>query len=270
MLVSLVFLFAFSGSPQARPDFFVVPNFRDLKVQVNHQHGLGPELVSTWYFKGARERQETAPTRALPPFSATLFECDLKTQVHLNERAKTYFSLPLGRELPPREDRPLPKARSDPTATMTVTVDTVDTGERRQQGSYEARHVKTTITMTPAKGSTVPARKTEIDGWYIDIPGMSCRNIDLEREPVGIGLGFAAPPSAGQFPRLEIKHTGTGRRGFAIEETSRETGEGNVLVNKTKLVEFSEEPLDPSLFEVPSDYTEAERPVFNRQSPGQR
>lgn len=264
LLAPLVFLFAFSGSPQSQSNFFVVPNFRDLKVRVSRQQGLGPELMNTWYFKGSRERLESGPKSLLPPFAVTLFECDQKTQVHMNARAKTYFSLPLGLQFDSSPERTVVHVRPS-QETTTVTMDSEDTGERRQQGSYEARHVKTTITVTPAKASTLSARKTEIDGWYIDIPGMSCRNAELDIESKELAIHTMGPTTPGQFPRFTVKHTGNGRRGFAIEEISRETGQGNVLINKIKLVEFSEEQLDQSLFEIPADFTESQRPrsAFN-------
>lgn len=63
---------------------------------------------------------------------------------------------------------------SEPNETgpeVVVTVDTEDTGERRQMGSFDARRVRTSITVEPSKGAAAKPGTVEIDGWYIDLFG---------------------------------------------------------------------------------------------------
>jgi hypothetical protein len=55
-----------------------------------------------------------------------------------------------------------------------VTINTVDTGERRQVGSYSARHVITTTTAAPSPGATTRASESVEDGWHIDLPPAGC------------------------------------------------------------------------------------------------
>jgi hypothetical protein len=45
-----------------------------------------------------------------------------------------------------------------------------------------------------------------------------------------------------------------------VEETAKQRQAGNTIVNKTELVEVSDQPLDESLFEVPPDYVLKEKP----------
>jgi hypothetical protein len=52
---------------------------------------------------------------------------------------------------------------------VTVTTDSVDSGERRQVGSYQARHIKTTITVESGSEAVSHKSTTEIDGWYLDL-----------------------------------------------------------------------------------------------------
>lgn len=180
-----------------------------------------------------------------------IMQCDQRTIYHLNPRAKTYTKM-IEPEIPERVLRlNAPKDNGGPD--VTITIDSVDTGERRPMGSYESRRIKTTITVDPSKGASTPASKTEIDGWYIDLIGLGCRD---DSHPADVGLLSIRSP--GHPDHIVFNYTGNGKRGFAIDETSRKNELGNVIVNKTELVEFSEQPLDPSLFEPPSDYTQVQ------------
>ena len=131
-----------------------------------------------------------------------------------------------------------------------VTTDSVDTGERRQVGSYQARHVKTTITAEPGSEAVSHKSKTEVDGWYIDLTGLYCQDSSKQT------LGWATA-SSGRIDRIIFKRIGTAPRGFAVEETTTRHEDGRVSINKIELIEISEKPLEESLFEVPADYSPA-------------
>jgi hypothetical protein len=134
---------------------------------------------------------------------------------------------------------------------VTVTTDSVDTGERRQVGSYQARHVKTTVTVEPGPEAVSHKSKTEIDGWYLDLPGLYCQDSSKQR------MGWSTAGS-GRVDRVIFKRIGTAPRGFAVEETTTKREGERVFVNKVELLEISEKPLDESLFEVPPDYAPAQ------------
>ncbi len=59
-------------------------------------------------------------------------------------------------------------------------------------------------------------------------------------------------------------------QGLIIEETANERSAGNVIVDKTELIESSDQPLDESLFEVPPDFTPHQpgTPLVERTVPG--
>jgi hypothetical protein len=237
----------------------VVPNFPDLTVKTRttgEPDSRMGTVLTTWFFKGARQRGETriGDQHAGYPY---IMQCDQRVQYSLNLADKTYVSRPLDldelrKEFPPKPERQ-PAADA---GEFTVTTDSVDTGERRKVGSYEARHVKTTITAEPSPGAHGKASKTVVDGWYIDLVGMNCRDGSEQ------GMAWIAPWS-GHSDRMIFKQIGKARRGLPIEETRTRTEADHTFVSKTELVEISEAPLDPSLFEIPAGFTLVKRTERN-------
>jgi hypothetical protein len=55
-----------------------------------------------------------------------------------------------------------------------------------------------------------------------------------------------------------FKKSGVEPAGLLIEETFTKKVDGNEFVNKTELLEISDEPLEQSLFEVPANYKRGE------------
>jgi len=58
-----------------------------------------------------------------------------------------------------------------------ITIDSVDTGERRQFQHYTARHVKAKTTVEPGPGASTPASVEQTDGWYLDLPGFASQPV---------------------------------------------------------------------------------------------
>ena len=264
--LSLILLFAASTTAVPPVSKFVVPNFKDLTIKTRTTFGMSGPSVAISYFKGARQRSEHRPEglRIVPPYSATIMQCDLKTEYLLNDHAKTYRKSSWGG----RQGHPFLREPNETGPEVVVTVDTEDTGERRQMGSFDARRVRTSITVEPSKGAAAKPGKVEIDGWYIDLFGVDCRERD--REGLGISLNPMVVPSDSQHDHVIIKWIGNGQRGYGVSETSTTKEGGNTIVKKHELLEFSERPLDPSLFEVPSDCSPAQLPKTHGfgQEPG--
>jgi hypothetical protein len=245
---SLLLVAALLAAPPSSD--LIVPNFPDLMVKTritsDASSKMGP-AVTTRFFKGARQRGETnvGDQHAGYPY---ILLCDQRVQYSLNLANKTYISMPLDFK---ERARQFPAKQPETSAgELTVTTDAVDTGERRKAGSYEARHIKTTITAEPGPGAIGKASKTIVDGWYIDIPGMNCR--DASEQEIGWSTLWS-----GHSDRIIFKQVGKARRGLAIEETRTKTESERTFVSKTELVEISEAPLDPALFEVPAGFTVA-------------
>jgi len=230
------------------PPKFIVPNLPDLTIKTRRTSGDWMSRVDTLYLKGARQRTEAVvekPTREAVNW-AVIRQCDEKRVFNLNERDKIYASSKIedwSERL--RKARPVSLAYSG--AEVLMTIDSIDTGERRQFEHYTARHVRVKIRVEPTHGALTPPSVEEIDGWYIDLPGFGCQ------EQGARGFGFL---SSGQ-DRLQVKWLGKATRGYAIEEKSVKTEVGNKTISKVELLEISEAPLNPSLFELPAGYRQA-------------
>ncbi len=262
-------LLAVLAAPPQRSTY-VVPSFRDLTIKTRETRGLWAVMLTTHYFKGARQRGESRPDPAgRLPFTASILQCDQKTLIRLFLHSKTYRSS-IDHVLESPESRPHPPSRVQSTGPeVDVTINSIDTGERRKVGSYEALHIKSTITVQPTAGAVAKAGKVEADGWYLDLPGL---NYHEDVQPTLL-TPLYIPLLAHQFPdqhdRVVVNRVGVEPHGLLIEGISRQISDGNRILNKTEFVEASEEPIDESLFEVPPDFTPGgPGPMPHRGNPG--
>src|SRR3954466_15557983 len=255
----------YAAAEGSYPTFFV-PNVPDLTIKTRGTIDLPQSTVETnsLYFKGAWQRRELYlqfPS-ALPAQRTvrhtTITRCDERRTLELNHEAQLYAWSRLNfivRDVYSVRSwwrqRPEPPAAG---ADVKITVNTVDTGERRQLGSYSARHVITTITTDPSAGAITRPSESVEDGWYIDLPPAGCWNAGDGHLFV---TGSVVRPG-GAPNRMHVEFRGGGRRGFPIEETTRRRGEHEPpITTRVKLIEFSEAVLDKSLFDVPAGYRPA-------------
>src|SRR6267378_4274662 len=176
-IFSVLILAASVGLPK-----FIVPNLPDLAIKTRRTSGDWLSQVSTLYLKGARQRTETVIEK-MPGADAThwvlIQQCDEKRIFNLNERDKLYATSEIqdwSERL--RKARPVSLTQMSGAEVM-MTIDSVDTGERRQFEHYTARHVKVKIRTEPGPGASTPASVEERDGWYIDLPGFGCQERGL-------------------------------------------------------------------------------------------
>jgi hypothetical protein len=230
----------------------VVSNFSDLKIKTRRSDQAGT-MVETLYLKGARQRREYLRDKPAKVRFASISRCDELKRIDLNDDARLYAELPilvwserrkLTRTMPPAHEHEMTGA------DVTTTADSVDTGERRQQGAYTARHIKIKIVVESGPGAATPSSVEERDGWYIDLPGLGCQNST-------VGVGFATLRPSNRLDRFHFKQLGKAPGGFPIEETVTKTEAGKSMISKVELVEFSEAPLDGALFQVPKGYSPA-------------
>src|SRR5207253_523184 len=175
----------------------------------------------------ARERTEIVtekPARADAMELVMIRQCDKKRAFNLNERDKIYAAS----EIEDWSER-LKKARpvsltQASGAEVIMTIDSIDTGERRQFEHYTARHVKVKIRFEPSPGASTPASVEETDGWYIDLPGLGCREASS-------GFGFGVLGSGNRRDRFQIKWLGKAPRGYPIEETALSTEAGKDTIS---------------------------------------
>jgi hypothetical protein len=238
MMPRIAFLAALLAGAQSA----VVPDVADVTIKTRRTNDRSPGVVitETLELKGARQRRDElvqSPRGLASRVYGRITQCDQRQMLLLNHEAKTYAYEPLYVPVPSSQAASSHAMALGPTITMTV--DAVDTGERKRFGRYVARHVITTRTVERGSGDVTVGR---LDGWYIDVPEPNCQT--AERTAALIATGT---------PNVVVKRKGDARRGYPIEETYRFSGQ-HPIAGKTELIELSEAPLDDARFTVPAGY----------------
>lgn len=218
----------------------------------------GQSMQSTTMIKGQRERSETSVSSgAYTMNTINITQCDMKRTIQINDRARKYLITPMDDGSStgststgaPRTGAPATRG-----GVVTMTVNTVDTGERKEMMGFTARHLKrTTIMESSADACSQQKMKIETDGWYINLEyGFSC--------PVNRGSDWASTSSnTGCRDRYVYKTTGPANVGYPLQETTTMYGpDGSATMTMTKeVIEISRDPLDAALFDIPAGYSEA-------------
>ncbi len=238
------------------PPQLVVPNFPSFKLKTRVRYGHQSSSVHTLYLQGARTRTEFEQSSPAPGASTQapvtlVTQCDRKQTIAFDAQHKTFTEWPIV-EWSERVRTHGVRGPEPDGPEVSIAMDSVDTGERRQVGPYLARHVKTTIGIQPAAETKLPPRVEEIDGWYIDLPHLNCE--DRGDQPPTTVAWLTIPNE-----RVRFSQTGTGKRGYPVEEISRTTMRGQTYETRMELLEASSDSLDPRLFDLPAGYNRALR-----------
>ncbi len=232
----------------------------DFKITFKQNMG-GQEMQSTTMIKGLRERSETSMNVPGMPAGmmgqVNITQCDMKRTIQINDRARKYMITPMdtdsGESMSGGDAGLATSGGPRRGGVVTMTINTVDTGERKEMFGFTARHLKQTMMSQSSPDACAQNNmKIERDGWYINLEyGLNCGS---ERPPQ---MGRMAPQ--GCRDRYQFKRTGPANPGFPLIETTTMYGaDGSVTTTMTKeVVELSRQPLDAALFDVPSGYTEA-------------
>ena len=220
--------------------------------------GVPGQTRITVRLKGARQWREHARDTGRAPAGgfSQIIQCDRRRALVLNPDTRTYAEMPIEPPALGIVHAALGALRgrdeADAPVTERITIDAVDTGERRRFGPLTARRVTTTTTTEMLHLSR---RATRVqDGWYVDLPSPSCGDDDQEAFLIARVSRPGDPPG-----RMEVVHRGTARRGFAVIETDRTEAPDGAWTQSTELIEVSDRPIDASVFEVPPDYRPALR-----------
>jgi hypothetical protein len=128
-----------------------------------------------------------------------------------------------------------------------------DTEERRQMFGYEARRLKMLTEIRAGADTCHPGdMRMETDGWYIDLKDQT------EAKADGGPSGRVAE-NGGCKDEYQAEYSGSGKSGFPLEYTSKiwQNGQGP-QITAMKVLEFSEETLNPLLFEIPQGFTDVQ------------
>jgi hypothetical protein len=254
---SLIFVFllisATSVFAQKRAAEKTAPQ-SDLKLRTQMKMEGGMSFETTQYIKGARQRTES--NNGMP--FITLLQCDLNRYVQLNPQAKTYMINLFGsggQSTTGAVSAPSTKSDTEEKRGGNVIYRTryTDTGERQQMFGFTARHIKSSMSKEASPDACDQSKmRMEQDGWYIDFNyGIDCQTASAQMSPNVYG---------GRTCRDNVRHIneGVARLGYPVKLTMTtydQNDKPTVMIQE--VLELSRETLDPALFEIPADYTEA-------------
>ena len=202
----------------------------------------GRTTTRTEYQQGDNYREESetfsGDSPARPEVSITIAG---KVNYQIDPTAHQYveYELPQITGIKPASP-PANAIKTDPSGkTLDIYFEITDTGESKEFFGKTAKHLIWRERRVAEPGACGMSYTKEIDGWYFPEPEES------KRKAFGILTGGPSRPGRGLCVDKIVVH---GRR----------PGGMAVIVNdgsfKTEIVELSHEPLDKSLFEVPSGY----------------
>lgn len=223
----------------------------DIKITTKSAAG-GRSITGTTYIKGARQRTEGMGY-------TSIYQCDLKRTIQINDKTRTYFIAPLDSQDGAggaNSQRPAAAQRRGGVVTYTTT--NTDTGERREMLGLTARHLKSKVIIEASEGACASMNmEMETDGWYVDLPGgLNCA-MD----------GSAAPNfsnDADCVDEVRFKTVGAVKLGYPVMTTTRmkfntgEEGAASIPESSStqEVVDLSKATLDATLFEIPAGYRE--------------
>jgi hypothetical protein len=184
--------------------------FADVKIK-SKQTMSGQSYENTTYIKGKRQRTET-----MNGMMVNITQCDLRRGLQINPNSKTYIVNPFAVTTTETTTKP-DNADKDGVVraggTVTTTITTKDTGERKQMFGYTARHLIITMEMNSSPDACNKTKmKMETDGWYIDFePQFDCG------DTAGYA-GYKNYKASGCQDKSVMKTVGTAKRGYPVYE----------------------------------------------------
>ena len=225
----------------------------DVKIRQRMSSGGATGMEMILYIKGQRMRSESGGMGF-----TTIQQCDLKRNLTINEKTKTYLVSPTDGMNPSMAvgdggPAPAPAVQNQPQrgGVVNITNTITDTGERKQMFGFIARHIKTSMVKTASPEACEKDAKIETDGWYIDF--------QYAFECPGQTQKYQAPtyrPQPGCKDEVRTKTIGTAKLGFPLLVTTTiYQPDGRTSTMTQEVLELSREPLSASLFDTPEGYT---------------
>ena len=210
----------------------------DIKIKTK-TNMAGQAAEGATYIKGSRQR--TSQSFGAAYSMDTLYQCDLKRMIQLNDRAKKYMVSPLVTETTSSaagkaQPGPAQPATTQRGGVVTYTTTITDTGERKNFFGYNARHLKTVMTVDSTPNACSPVRmRIETDGWYIDFEyDLSCAS-----EGQYAQRGYGARPDCQD--EVRSRRVGTAKLGYAVLVTTTiydENGRVTSTSNTARQIQF--------------------------------
>ena len=209
--------------------------------------------TQTVWIKGGRLRSDSVvPTFSfLHPASATrelsyIQQCDLGRTVHLDHKKKTYSIMNPGQNGPKTEAK---VAKDRKGGYVDVSVQVSDTNERRNMFGFVAKHLKSTMTLTPGPGACMKqGMSIANDGWYVDLPTYAC---EIQTEDT---LSSMQETDQGCADEVRVDPGPNPHLGFPIQQTRTFSMGGMSFQMIETTISLDRANLDADLFEIPSDF----------------
>lgn len=242
---------------------------QDVKITTRTSMNGRSISESTTYIKGTRKRTESKigmqegmdeNVAAMMPSVATVYQCDRRRMLQINDKAKKYSVTMLDESsaASSASESAAEMSSSAPADTrqgglVTYTMSIIDTGQRQEMFGFKARYLKISATSDPGPGACAPKSRFEQEGWFIDFQAdLSC----LSASPVEAPR--RRPTRQGCQDRYRYRYTGGGKMGYPLSVTTTYYDEqGKPMTMKQEVVDLQRTPQDPALFDVPAGYTQA-------------
>ena len=242
-----------------------LPTLADYKISQRTKVGGEGGQITTIYQKGVRQRRETKIDmpemdaemiammeqmgKGMPTLPIHVSQCDLKQDLFINEKNKSYFiDYYDWSTIPPAKLAARPNQKMVIKGTASFDSSFVDSGKRQQMFGLNARWLKLTQVIESSADSCDGASlvKIEQEGWFVSL------SLESESCPV------QRPPSAGGCrPRVIVKRAAN--PGIMLTGTMK-MYESNKLSGSFEIetLDVSKATLDPALFDIPKDFAEVD------------
>lgn len=210
----------------------------------------GQSFNSTTYIKGARQRTEGMGF-------TTIYQCDLKRMIQINDKSKSYLITPLGggADASGSTNARKPGTSARRGGVITYHTTNTDTGERKQMLGMTARHIKSKIVIEASEGACNSMNmEMWTDGWYVDIPASQSCPTD------GSGANGFPVDQSDCVDEVRYKTEGVANTGYPIMTTTTIKFNGAISIPSSEstqeVTDLSTVKLDAALFDIPAGYKE--------------
>jgi hypothetical protein len=251
--------------------------FADIRLVTKITRNGRGEPVHTDYYQGAKYRSEW---KDASNYRATIFNPNKAIyQLDLNLHQYTegnWPSPPLPSQVAKPPETSQLFALNESTPKVYIDRETIDTGGRREFFGQTAQHLILRERRVPEPGSCYVASTSEREGWYFPLTALP----DPKRFAAYLLVGKAFPEegttsdygwaanglNGGVKQRCRPKFVSTGRfpAVFAVVETTHPAK--NLTVTR-EILELSDAPLDPTVFEAPPGFTKVKAFPEPKMSP---
>ena len=211
--------------------------------------------TTTIMVKGSRLRSESVAPKfsILHAGSATreisyIQQCDLGRTVHLDRSKKTY-TLTSATGVTENAKTQAKIANAKKGGYMDVSINVTDLNERKEMFGFVAKHLRSTMTMTPGPNSCSKQPMSIVDeGWYVDLPTFAC---EIQTDDT---ISSMQETDSGCADEVRYKAGTNIHLGFPLQLTRTFSMNGVSFQMIENVISLDRATLDASAFEIPADY----------------